>query len=81
MTWTTDEYATGAIRYGLQPGVYTAVVSSTLYARTHRAVLPGLTAGETYYYQVWGADRSGNEYLSQSGQFLAVNRLYLPLVE
>jgi PKD repeat protein len=57
--WETDEFATSAIWYGTDFGSYTHVVSSTLWAKGHRFILPGLT-GDIQYFLIRGADRSGN---------------------
>ena len=57
--WETNEFATSTIWYGTNFGSYTHVVSSTLWAKSHRFILPGLTE-DMQYFLVRGADRSGN---------------------
>lgn len=88
ITWTTDEFATGSVSYGTQPGVYTATVSDPLYAKGHMLTLPGLTLGVTYYYQVTSTDLSGNSAVSSEYSFTAQTPtptpeqgpVYVPLV-
>jgi len=79
--WTTDEFATSAVLYGTQPGVYSQTVSDPLYAKRHEITLIGLIAGITYYYQVRSTDRSGNTYTSSENRFTAQGVVYLPLVQ
>jgi hypothetical protein len=83
ITWTTDEFATSAVLYGTQPGVYPQTVSDPLYAKQHKITLTGLTPGTTYYYyKVRSTDRSGNTTTSSEQSFTAQVEVYvyLPLV-
>lgn len=57
--WETNEFATSAIWYGADFESYTHVVSSTLWAKGHQFILPGLT-GDMQYFLIRGADRRGN---------------------
>jgi len=80
ITWTTDEFATSAVLYGTQTGVYTDTVSDPLYTKQHEITLPGLTMGTTYYYKVRSTDRSGNTVTSSEYSFTAQVFVYLPVV-
>jgi hypothetical protein len=70
--WTTDEYTTSVIDYGLQPGMYTLNVSDDLYRKNHEILLSDLTAGGVYYYRINDTDRGGNTFQSQEYSFTAV---------
>jgi len=80
ITWTTDEFATSEVRYGTAPGAYTQTASDPLYEKTHSLTLPGIAAGQTYYFIVRGADRSGNQAQSGEYQVKAQTKVYLPLI-
>jgi len=81
IAWATDEFATSAVLYGTQPGVYTQTVSDPLYTKQHKITLTGLTPGTTlYYYQVRSTDRSGNTATSAEHSFNAQPFFYLPLI-
>ena len=54
--WTTDEFATGEVRYGTAPGTYPWVAGSRLYEKQHEVTLPGLTPGVTYYFVAFSGD-------------------------
>lgn len=79
ITWTTDEFATSEVRYGTAPGVYTQTASDPLFEKNHSLTLLGLTAGQTYYLIVRGADRSGNQAQSGEYQVRVQMKTYLPL--
>jgi len=80
VTWTTDEFATSEVRFGIAPGVYTQTASDPLFEKTHSLTLTGLTAGQTYYFIVRGADRSGNQAQSGEYQVKVQTKTYLPLI-
>ncbi len=80
ITWTTDEFATSAVLYGVQTGVYTETVSDPLYVKQHTVSLTGLTPGAVYYYQTRSTDRSGNTTTSSEYTFTAPVWVYLPVV-
>ena len=80
ITWTTNEFATSEVRYGNAPGVYTQTASDPLYEKAHSLTLPGLAAGQTYYFIVRGADRSGNQVQSGEYQVKMQTKTYLPLI-
>ncbi len=80
VTWTTDEFATSEVRYGIAPGTYTQTASDPRFAKTHELTLTGLTTGRTYYFVVRGADRSGNQAVSGEYQVNMQTKAYLPVV-
>jgi hypothetical protein len=80
ITWTTNEFATSAVLYGTQSGVYPHTVSDPLYAKQHEITLTGLTMGTRYYYRVRSTDRSGNTATSTEHSFVMQIPVYLPLV-
>jgi hypothetical protein len=80
ITWTTDEFATSTVLYGLQTGHYTEPVTDPLYARQHEVTLPGVVMGTTYYFKVRSTDRSGNTSTSAEHSFTAQIPVYFPLV-
>ena len=81
-SWTTNEPAIGTVLYGLQPGVLNNSVSGTLYATQHAISVAGLEAGQTIYYRLASADRSGNtaQTAEQSYKVVQGTKLYLPSV-
>jgi hypothetical protein len=80
ITWTTDEFATSTVLYGIQPGVYSQTVNDPLYYKEHVVTLSNLTLGTTYYYKVRSTDRSGNTITSEEYSFTALIYIYLPIV-
>ncbi|MBI5566379.1 MAG: fibronectin type III domain-containing protein [Chloroflexi bacterium] len=82
LTWTTDEFADSAVDYGSLSGNYTQIVTDSLYAKTHRVTLNGLTPQATYYYRVRSVDRDGNVTESAESHFAAipVQYIYLPSI-
>lgn len=82
ITWTTDEFADSAVDYGSLPGNYTHVATDTLYSKTHRVTLNGLTPQATYYYRIRSVDRDGNVTESAESHFAAIplQYIYLPLI-
>lgn len=73
ITWTTNEYTTSVIEYGLQPATYTLNVSDGLYRKNHEISLSDLTPGGVYYYRINDTDRGGNTYQSQEYSFTEPN--------
>ena len=59
VTWTTNEPASSRVDFGLAPGALSSSASSAGLVQTHGVVLPGLTSGTTYYYQVVSVDAGG----------------------
>jgi len=80
VTWTTDEFATGEVRYGTAAGSYGQVVSDPLYEKQHSLTLIGLTPGTRYYFVVAGADRNGNRSQSREYPVVVQTKTYLPLI-
>ena len=78
--WNTDEYGTGEVHYGTQPGIYLNTISDPLFYKLHRITLPNLIPGTTYYFQVSCSDRSGNTAESAEQSFIASQPIYLPMV-
>ena len=78
--WYTDEYATGEVQYGTQPGNYTKTVSDPHYYKLHQFQLEGLSPGVVYYYIVRSVDRSGNAVDSVENHFSLQRLIYLPLL-
>ena len=71
IAWTTDEYTTSVIEYGLQSGTYTESVSDDLYRKNHEFSFSNLTPGGVYYYRINDTDRGGNTFQSQEFSFTA----------
>jgi hypothetical protein len=82
ISWITDEYADSFVRYGTASGVYTSVVSDTLYVTNHSLTLQGLTPGTRYYAQASSTDLSGNTWQSDEFVFTQKRTYYinLPLI-
>jgi predicted phage tail protein len=80
VTWTTDEFTTYVFRYGSISGVYTEELSSTQFSKTHQAIMTGISASETYYYQITLTDLSGNQTTSQEYELKGDYYVYLPMI-
>jgi hypothetical protein len=80
VTWTTDEFATGEVRYGTAAGSYGQVVSDPLYEKQHSLTVTGLRPGTRYYFVVAGVDRNGNRSQSREYQVVVQAKLFLPLI-
>jgi hypothetical protein len=80
ISWTTNEYATTFLEYGTQSGNYTQQFDSNFYNLEHQVVLDNLLAGQIYYYQFGGTDRTGNSFLINEQQFTTQHFLFLPIV-
>lgn len=79
ISWTTDEFATSTVLYGIQPGVYSQTVNDPLYTRQHGIALTDLTSETMHYYKVRSTDRSGNTTTSSEHSFTQIF-VYLPLI-
>ncbi len=80
VTWTTNEFTTYVFRHGASSGVYTEELSSTQFNNTHQAIMTGLSASETYYYQITITDLSGNQTTSQEYELEGEYYIYLPMI-
>lgn len=78
--WTTDEWATSTVEYGLHPGLYLYSVSDPLYAKRHEVALPGLAQGQSCYFRVSSTDRNGNTTVDQAEHALKQSTVSLPMV-
>ncbi len=79
-SWLTDEYTTGELRYGTQPGVYPQVYTDTLFSLLHQFTLPDITTGTRYYYIIKSTDRNGNVVETNEGSFSASSSIFIPLI-
>lgn len=74
ITWNTDEPATGIVNYAKFDGVNGTWLYDILnfentnisidFSMTHDIYITGLESGETYFYEVWSFDGSGNNVSS-----------------
>jgi hypothetical protein len=82
ITWTTDEYSTSTVIYGINTVGDIGEISNSLFTKQHNIPLPGLTPGITYKYQVRSTDRSGNTSTSNTYSYTpkVTFYIYLPLV-
>ncbi|UCC32068.1 MAG: S8 family serine peptidase, partial [Phycisphaerales bacterium] len=67
VTFTTDEPATGTVRYGLSCGSLTESVSEPGPDTSHSLALTGLTDGTQYYFAVDAVDEQGNPSTDDNG--------------
>ena len=80
ISWTTDVAATSTVDFGLTSG-YGTTVSDPALVTSHQVVLPGLSAGTTYHYQVTSADAAGNPATAGDFAFTtAANDTTLPTI-
>jgi carbonic anhydrase len=67
ITWTTDEPADSAVRYGTDTGLGLSASAAHL-VTDHRVSLGGLIPGNTtYYYEVESVDAAGNPTIDDNG--------------
>ena len=81
--WTTNEFTTGVVEYGEQPGVFSGSVADDYFRTQHTAIITGLTSGTIVYYRITMTDRSGNITTSQeySVEISSVEYFYLPFLK
>jgi hypothetical protein len=60
VTWTTDRNAGSRVYYGLTPALELGHADSSGAVLNHKVLLPGTTAGQTYYYDVESVSLSGS---------------------
>ena len=67
ITWTTSENADHFVSYGTTVGLGYVQGSAAASVTSHTVNLTGLTAGQTYYYQVQSSDFFGNLTTDNNG--------------
>ncbi len=68
ISWSTNEDANAQLEYGLVPGAFNTVVTSSGYmSLDHLVVVNYLQPATTYYYRVVSADPSSNSAVSDNG--------------
>ncbi|MDB5080437.1 MAG: hypothetical protein JWP00_2361, partial [Chloroflexi bacterium] len=70
--WATNELASSTVNYGLTNALG-STASTTGNTVSHAVQLAGLTAGQTYFYQVVSTDLSNNTATSATSTFVATN--------
>ena len=73
VTWTTGEASIARVRYGLSPSTLTQTWNGSQYVTSHSAVLNGLAAATTWYYQIEVTDAVGNTGSSSVLSFTTQN--------
>ena len=72
IAWATDEDADGQVEYGLTASYGSATALNAGLAKSHSAVLSGLSVGTLYHYRVKSRDAAGNLATSLDGTFTTV---------
>jgi hypothetical protein len=80
VTWNSNELTKSVVNYGFNAGSYTQQVEDDYFRISHEALLSGIGAGVTVYYQIISTDRSGNTHQSQEYQTIGANNIFLPHV-
>ena len=78
ITWKSNEYATGVVRYGTVSGNLSQSFTDGQFYFTHEVVLSGLNENGSYFYKLNGVDRSGNPYQSAELSFTLDTRTPTP---
>jgi len=72
ITWSTNENANSAVKYGTASGSYTNTSSDAAYVTSHNITLANLAPNTTYYYVVNSTDMRGNSAQSTEYSFKTV---------
>jgi hypothetical protein len=85
ITWTTDEYATSQVTYGISPTLNLSTTESTEYVTSHEVVLASLSPDTVYAYAVRSTNEAGSTAVSAVFDFKTLasedaNYIYLPFV-
>ena len=75
ITWTTDEPATGQVRYGASTNYGPPTPLNSSLTTGHSAALTGLVFGTVYHYQVISADALGNSTTSGDYTFTTIDNM------
>lgn len=67
VTWNTDRNATSRVYYGLTPALEIGSVTGSGAPLAHQVLLPNLTPGPTYYYDVEATALNGNASRDDKG--------------
>src|SRR6185503_20531438 len=60
VTWNTDRNATSNVYYGLTPALELGLVTADGANTSHQVLVPDLTPGATYYYDVESVSLAGS---------------------
>lgn len=80
ISWTTNEFATSTVLYGMQSGTLNQATGDSLFVKQHLVTLTGLAPGATYYYRVRSVDLSGNVAQSPERVLQSRSLLFVPMV-
>ncbi len=69
ITWSTNEFATSTLEYGLTTNYEIATVSESAYVNSHSIEISGLTPQTTYHFRVRSSDAAGNMATSSDQTF------------
>ena len=67
VNWTTDGSATSRVYYGASPALGSSVPENLQFVTSHALTISGLSAGQTYYYDVESKDLNGNVTRDDNG--------------
>ena len=80
ITWTTDEPATGQVRYGPSTNYGPPTPLNSTLTTGHSVALTGLVFGTLYHYQVISSDALGNSTTSGDYTFTTIEHTSSPPV-
>lgn len=73
VTWTTDEFSSTAVRYGLTED-YDAAVSAIESVQSHSITISNLNPGTTYHFQAISEDEDSNSSRSADARFVTAGQ-------
>ena len=73
ISWTTDEAASGTLRYGLTDSFELGTLINSNFLSAQSITLTGLTSGGIYYYQIVAEDTCRNQTSSSTNSFVTVD--------
>lgn len=69
ISWKTNEFAYCSANYGLQPGIYTELMSDDGFEVDHQIQIAGLDESAQYYVQITCTDQSDNSTIQEEFSF------------
>jgi hypothetical protein len=80
ITWTTDQASSSQVNYGTTTSYGSSSALNTALVTSHSVTLTGLTAGTTYYFDVFSANGSNVSVVSTNQSFTTTAAVSGPVI-